>query len=139
FCFRCGPPIRHRGQHGPEKAGTLGRLWLKAVWIEQSCRVVMAIAVKCEVRRLKDTAHARQVRITPPTGGERWRLICKSLTGARQMFAQRRIRAHPFREPWIEVARPEVIEPGLRVELLGGEEVVHRQRGRNLLQPHFAE
>src|SRR5262249_14850601 len=54
-------------------------------------------------------------------------------------YSIRRIRCHPLREPRIEVARPEVVEPGLRIELLGGEEVVRRQRRRALLQPHLAE
>ncbi len=51
------------------------------------------------VHRLERSAHAWQVRMTPPVVGERRGLIRDSNAGARHVFPERRIRAHPLREP----------------------------------------
>lgn len=61
------------------------------------------------------------------------------MRGARQISAQDRIRTSPNRRPRIVIPRPEVIQPRLRVHLLGGVLVRNPPGGRALLHPGLAK
>src|SRR5262249_23686403 len=115
--------------HGPNRGEACknSSLYEFSIWICARRRVVVTVAVKSEICRPERAAHAWQVRITLPIVGKCGRLIREGLAGAWEILPQRRICGHPLRKPRIEVARAEVVEAGLGVEFLAGEEVRLRQ------------